>query len=330
MTLDGDTRFALQINPQAYLWAGLPRPAGGPRGQGWAGVTRTVTGAAGADPASGDAERPWAVTVADGDGNLVEVTFLRNSRYLIKPPMWSFEWYADVTEVSRDDSLGILDLKFGEARHYDYDPFGTEPIPLNTNVPEFPDPATARVVTFDTSVLVAGLRPSKFRADDALFISSALAVEIALCRKRPAGWGAGPGNRGGGTWGLSVPVPLDLSTLGAYWDIANSLPSTNIHGLSRIDLLCAATAAVYKAPMYTTRPEAYIGAGHGLKTLKYGRTRNEDAVDGTVPEPPPEWVLRNRAEAAAQGIDLVKLAQSPPDPAPHLRCVIALPPRDRN
>ncbi|MDR1633838.1 MAG: hypothetical protein LBS27_02700, partial [Bifidobacteriaceae bacterium] len=51
------------------------------------------------------------------------------------------------------------------------------------------------------------------------------------------------------------------------------------HGLTRADLLCAATAATFKTPMYTLRPEAYIGAANGLKTLKYGKTRNPDAQD---------------------------------------------------
>jgi alpha-tubulin suppressor-like RCC1 family protein len=213
--------------------------------------------------------------VADEDGNPVEVAFARANRYLIKPPKWSFKWPYSVVEVTRDEPSGVLKLVFGEPMDYADE----------TRVPVFADPATDRAVTIDTSVLIEGLRPAKFRPDDALFVSAALTLETALYRtlmERREGRGA---RSRGASWSLSTPVPLDGTVEAWYSTMAFNMPSDNPHVLSRTDLLCAATAAYYKVPMYTTKPEAYVGAGQGLKTLKYGPVRNEDA-DPVIPEPP--------------------------------------------
>jgi hypothetical protein len=80
-----------------------------------------------------------------------------------------------------------------------------------------------------------------------------------------------------------LPVPIDMEVLWSYQELAGDLCQTGNPGLlDRTDLLCAATAIVYKAQMYTTKPEAYEGLGTGLRLLKYGATRNKDASDKVV------------------------------------------------
>jgi alpha-tubulin suppressor-like RCC1 family protein/predicted nucleic acid-binding protein len=230
-----------------------------------------------------DRTSPWAYTAVDADGKPVEVAFARTCHYLIKPPRWSLRWSYDVVEQHRDESTGLLAVTFSEPSECTMRP---------TRVADRPDPATDRVVTVDTSVLVSGFEPAKFRADDALFISVALATETALFRWSYAGDVPGQGSRRRNLWDLSTPVPIGDGILGRYGSIAFNLPASNPHGLNRTDLLCAATAAVYGAPMYTTKPEAYIGARNGLKTLKYGPIRNKAAQ-----EPPPPSIPQHILEA---------------------------------
>jgi predicted nucleic acid-binding protein len=225
---------------------------------------------------------PWAYTAVDADGRPVEVAYARTNRYLIKPPVWNLDREADVVEVGWEGPMGILDLKLAP-------PAGPAQPPnkRRTAIPEVPGPSDT-IVTVDLSVLLAGLRPTKFRPGDALFISMALATEVALARLRTDN----DSGRGSRSWHVTTPVPVDEEVLAEYTEIAFNLPSSNPHGLSRADLLCAATAVVYKSPMYTTRPEAYAGAGRGLTTLAYGKTRNKTASD--IPPTPPNCQPRAR------------------------------------
>ncbi|MDR2374132.1 MAG: hypothetical protein LBD77_08585, partial [Bifidobacteriaceae bacterium] len=265
----------LELEPVDYLWAGLPNPGHLP---GRVDSHGTLVRAGEIPDLSGypaDAEDlPWAYTAVDEDDRPLEVAVARNRRYLFKPAYWNPNREADVVSVARDDAMGLLDVTLGE------------PGPLRGNDlrARRPDPATDRLATADLSVFLAGLRPTKFRADDAIFVSIAVIAELMLMFEHHAD---GTRRRGmASSWRLSTPVPLDQEILGRYMEIAFNLPSGNPHGLRRTDLMCAATASVYGAVMYTTKPEAYIGAGYGLKTLKYGKTRNPAAVDHKTLPPP--------------------------------------------
>jgi hypothetical protein len=72
-----------------------------------------------------------------------------------------------------------------------------------------------------------------------------------------------------------MPVAIDTAVLRIYTkliDTASDLPD-----LDRTDLLCAATAVVYQAPMYTTKPDAYRPLRNGLRVLPYGKVRDRSA-----------------------------------------------------
>lgn len=275
------------MDPQDYLRAGLPRPgwqtglhARPPRDA--AAVATPMPDLSRLPP---DAEEPWAYTAVDGDGKPVEVAYARTDRYLVKPARWQF--------ASGEKIVGVARQPFGS---YGFELGDPEPW-QETRMRELPDPETATIVTADPSVFIAGLRPSKFRPDDALFISMAMAIEIELYVSRRAD--EDRGRMQGSLWSYSVPVPLDLEVLWAYREMAFRTRGACRRGeLDRTDLLCAATAAIYRAPMYTMKPEAYKGAGNGLKVLKYGKTRNKDANDEPVevddtpryPVLPPEFL----------------------------------------
>jgi alpha-tubulin suppressor-like RCC1 family protein len=194
---------------------------------------------------------PWVFTAVDREGRPVEVAYARTHRYLFRPAYWNIDRQADVVSVGRELPAGHLEVVFGES--------GPDRPP--DVVPEFPDRATATIVTADLSVFLAGLRPTKFRPHDAVFISMAIAAEISRIRKDSPDKGRRMGS--GALWRLSTPVPVDEEILARYREISGKLPASNPHGLSVTDLPCAATATIYGAPMYTTKPEAYVGAGLG-------------------------------------------------------------------
>ncbi|MDR0366708.1 MAG: hypothetical protein LBH68_07775 [Bifidobacteriaceae bacterium] len=218
----------------------------------------------------GDRSAPWAYTAVDEEGKPVEVVFARTNHYLIKPPFWRFNQRADVTEVSRIQPLGVYELNYeapGELREYHF----SEPA----------DGATVDLVTADSSVFLAGLRPSLFRPNDGFFISMAMAIETALVK---ATLDAPEPISLTGRWKLSAPVAINLEILGIFRELngnliraANAGKARSTGDLDRTDLLCAATAVLYGATMYTTRPGAYEAAGEGLKLLKYGPVRNKGA-----------------------------------------------------
>jgi hypothetical protein len=261
-----DTRF--DIDPREYLKAGLPRPT-------WAGLfegrlPERVQVPAGQIPdlsqaTADDDSNPSVYTAVDQDGHPVEVAFGRTHYYLTRPARWSFNTKTCVTKTDRAMPLGVLDLTFGEFGQIKRD-----------GVHLKPTIDTATIVTIDLSVLIAGMRPTKFRPDDAIFVSAALAVETAKIQawypRTPM-----PG-RGGATWRLTVPVPIDTEVVFVYERLVPH-EADNPEMLERVDLLCAATAIVYRSPMYTTKPEAYKGLSKDLKVIKYGETRNPDAQD---------------------------------------------------
>lgn len=261
-------------SPQAYLRAGLTRP------------TESVTwprDAAHAVVEQGEAPNLQEITRNSPPGGHT-VTLLADSdvpaavvegpsqRFLTRPAR---RWlsHSEVLDVQRHPS-GVLDVTSGQRR------------PLRH--PERPGPidtTTARVVTIDRSVVVAGVDPTLFEPDDALFVSVVIPLEMSvMLGTRPA---TEEVFTEFGTWDLSAPVPIDEYVLRIYAELSTPGKKSPLRDgtLERSDLLCAATAILYDAPMYTTRKSAYAGLGLGLKTIAYGPVRNRAALN---PAPPPD------------------------------------------
>jgi hypothetical protein len=215
-----------------------------------------------ADRTPGDHDQPWAYTAVNEAGEPVEVAFARTDHYLTKPVKWGFWPGRKVVEHDRPFPLGSLCLQFGS------------PEPERANVLHgSADLAKARVVTVDLSVLLAGLDPAKFRANDMLFVCEALVIETAWYSSfDPDGANLGMGR----VWEHSLPVPADDHIFSEYQGMKWLKPA--FPGmLTNTDLLCAATAVVYRCPMYTAQPDAYEGVCDELQGLEYGRTLNPEA-----------------------------------------------------
>lgn len=93
--------------------------------------------------------------------------------------------------------------------------------------------------------------------------------------RRTYGRHYGPG------WHASTVTPLDQNVLLAYQMLLTDAeePSPLLReGLTRTDLVCAATSIWFKAPLYTTRPELYEGLGKKVRTVEYGEIRNKKAL----------------------------------------------------
>ena len=118
---------------------------------------------------------------------------------------------------------------------------------------------------------------------DAFFVSVAVALDLEVFNVRLTSTeDAGEGRwdqTACQSWTSSVPVPIDQDVLGIYSALAfsHTVPFDSRKDLSRMDYLCAATAIVYDAPLYTCKKSAYVGLGHGLKTIAYGPVRNKGA-----------------------------------------------------
>ncbi|MFS0698993.1 hypothetical protein AB6N24_03365 [Cellulomonas sp. 179-A 4D5 NHS] len=260
--------------PQAYLRAGLPRPT--------AAVTsvrereHVVTSQDGLprlDELSPDtAAGARTFTVVSDSGTPVAVVEGASHQFLTRPARrWAAR--AEILDVERHPS-GVLDLTCGARRP-----------PTHPERPDPVDPATARVVTVDHSVVLAGIDPSLFGPDDALFVSAVIPLELAVTLgSRPATEELFTAFE---TWDLTTPVPIDEYVLRIYAELSTSRRRNALRDgeLDRSDLLCAATAVLYDAPLYTTKKAAYAGLGLGLRTIAYGPVRNEAAV---TPPPPPD------------------------------------------
>lgn len=257
-------------SPQAYLRAGLTRPTISVSSPRWA--ENVVTDG---NPPSGPVApevRPSSgggrtVTVTDADGSLTSLTEERSSRFLTRPARrWASR--SEIHDMHRDPS-GVLFLEVGARR----------PVSSPEHPPP-PDPETARVVTIDHSVLVAGLDPALFGPDDAIFVSVAIALELAVAHgERPS---TDELFTEYGDWNLSTPVPIDHYVLRNFAEMStrNGRSLLGPGQLDRTDLLCAATAVLYDAPLYTTKRSAYAGLGLGLKVIQYGARRNTSVAGG--------------------------------------------------
>lgn len=259
-----------QPRPQDYLRAGVPRPNLSVRDAGRGAQLKVVgtgelpdlTQIQPADAPGGNYH-----TVVDEDGSILGVVAARSHQYLARPRRGT-PWFRDADPVEwHRGSKGILEVSLGPRSHKNKIQPRSEPL----------DPSTARIVTFDSSVFMAGLTPALFSPDDALFVSVALVVDATITiTQRPeyalSSWTST-------SWPLTDPVPLDTYVLAIYKQLvfhAGGLDKDR--DLDQTDLLVAATAILYEAPLYTTKPEAYKGLRNGLKVLKYGPVRNKEAA----------------------------------------------------
>lgn len=297
--------------PLDYLRAGLARPtqAVGSDRSSWAEnsvgsdsqVMDFLTSARGAG-----ARGPQTLTLTDGSGALSGVVWAPSTQYLTYPAPLEVP-KGEVAQASRSLS-GVL--------HIDTSTRGPEGI---VHEPPPVDPDTARIVTVDLSVLLAQIDPAKFAINEALYISSALAIELAVTTgTEPWSEGTVRGYTKPYEWPWSTPVPIDDLVLYVYSNLALNvhpgLRTTTV--LDRTDLLCAATAIAYDTPMYTTKPEAYKGLKNGLKVLKYGPTRNKGTVVGSpgAAKVGSEKPVRRFATATSAG----QADPPPPTPTPRL------------
>jgi predicted nucleic acid-binding protein len=278
--------------PSAYLRAGLLRPDNTPiftlRN---AIVDRSTADAPLADLGALVRDDVASTTFVDRDGAPTATLFEQPRKYIVGPPTVSL-WAEAVTSLGRDANGYLrVELEAPTGARKEYEP--SDRI----------DVSTARLVTFDTSVLMAGVDKTKFAPDDGLFVSAAIDQDLAVM------FGSSPmphGQQGftsWRSWDQSVPVPVDavvrrifkrLSDTGDLWSEPHSR-------LDRTDLLCAATAIAYGARLYTTHPDDYAGLRNGLRVIAYGPTRNKAALAARVAlaDAPPASLVETLLRSAA-------------------------------
>ena len=251
--------------PQSYLRAGLPRPDDPRHGMLQGDPSANVVGSDVPDVAPGG-RAPRSTTVVDADGTPVAVVWSPSGQHLTRPVHRT---------ITNKDVLGTGRGRYG-LTELEVDP--TSRRARRWEPPSEPvDLVTARVVTIDFSVVLAGLDPRHFARDDALFVSAAIAIEKAVVAER---WRDEDGqwrhSTGFHPWDLTVPVAIDTAVLRIYTKLIDT--AWNLPDLDRTDLLCAATAIAYQAPMYTTKPDAYKPLRNGLRVLAYGKVRDRAAA----------------------------------------------------
>jgi hypothetical protein len=276
--------------PKDYLLAGIPRPTTlFARAVPQVGKIADAADFLTMDRVKG---RAHTLTVLDEDAKVTGIVSAGSTQYLVAP--WTEDNYSGEVLATNRLPSGIVSVELSRAtgpRSRYEDP---KPVDLGT----------ARAVTLDHSVMLAGMDRVKFGTDDALFVSTALAIELALeyteqpqASRISTGWHFGD-------WTRSVPLPVDDLILRIYKHIALAI-EPRLHEnerLDRTDLLCAATAIVYDSPMYTTKPEAYASVKNGLKVIEYGPVRNKQAARERAAAPPRQIldaVLGARAPAPA-------------------------------
>ena len=205
-----------------------------------------------------------ALTALDDNGAPEFVVMRPATGYLVAP--FTQQFFDPIISVTRHSS-GLLNLEL-------------EPHTA-ANVQEFPgtvDLATARPVTIDFSVLATGMDRVMFKEGDAIFISTGLAMDVALVLHSQDAYGSRFVDRPTPkAWTWTTPVQFDLTILDVYQKLemeARYSIARPDSPLDRTDLLCAATAIVYQSPLYTRKPEAYAELKNGLKVIEYGHVRN--------------------------------------------------------
>ena len=253
-------------SPKKYLVAGVPRPASDNYRFFIHSTGRLSDIPAFLENGQGS---PGArtLTILDDEGLPVALLSAGKDAYLSGPP--SEDWYGGIVRRERL-SNGVLDVERKPRAPERYP--DEQPHPIDTQA--------ARTVTFDHSVVLAGIDRKLFGANDALFISIALELESAyMLTQRPEGerMSLSGSHRG---WKHGTPVPIDGMILRIYKELAGltQLRHPEMGVLDRTDLLCAATAIAYDSPMYSTKPDAYADLKNGLKVLEYGPVRNKTAA----------------------------------------------------
>ncbi|GAA3801790.1 type II toxin-antitoxin system VapC family toxin [Cellulomonas soli] len=253
--------------PQAYLRAGLARPQSGP------GILPLSAGNAVGSRAGADRmlDRPAPPTV--GSQSMTVLDEAGAPCAVVSVPSGQFLSYPALADPTAGEALGVRRAPNGMpiVLRGQRQPGHGLPAPVPVDV------ETARVVTVDLSVILAGVDPALFAPDDALFVSAALAIEMAVMLGEREQSGELFPERGYRPWDRSIPVPVDHLVLRMYAQIVSDVRLHYSTELDRTDLLCAATAIIYDAPLYTTKPEAYKVLKNGLKVIKYGPTRNKAA-----------------------------------------------------
>jgi hypothetical protein len=244
-----------------YLAAGLPRPdvsAGLNRVGTVHDVLPFLAGSASSFQEAG------ALTVLDADGELMGVLYRRSNRFVALPG--TEKLLRSVIDEPSYNERGFLTYRYVDLQPEDSEP-GRQDEPIK------------RPVMIDMSVVAHGFNQALFSFGDALFVSSVLKIDLALIlgedltRSIPIRALSYRASR------LSLPVAFDAEIAARYQEIASEIRPTVFSGspLTRTDLICAATAIVYGAPLYTTHPEDYVGI-RGLRVIEYGPVRNKVAA----------------------------------------------------
>lgn len=257
--MTSDTPRRRDLGARDYLEAGLHTPDPAMRRLLLA-RTGDVSGAV--DHLSADPEGAGTFTVVGEDGTPEAVIEKASSKYLTRPRSGLYlTWEVEKVEPH---SSGMRQVTFDRSKP-DLGP---------REYPSLEPIAKPRIVTIDSSVVLAGFDSALFEARDLLFISIALEVEftavVSVRADRPGVEGLGLT-----TWFDSVPVPIDRAVLDVYRRIVGL---ADLKRLTRTDLLCAASAIVYRAPMFTVDPSRYDGIKNGLKLIEYGPARDTATV----------------------------------------------------
>lgn len=250
---------------RAYLVSGLPHPVGGNH----SGLNHYAGHRSDIDEffaLSTDVRGPLALTILDEHENPAAILYRTSQQFLSKPvEHYYFDHHPD--RVTRTPN-GALRFEWDRE---------AEDVPTMPLTPHVDVARGSRPVTFDMSVMLAGIEPDKFAKKDALFVSAAIEIDLRFTIQdhvaRPGFGGTSYFYR---SWEFGEPVPIDREILRVYRDLATTAQSDRLlrESLDRTDLLCAATAILYKAPLFTAKPEAYEGLRHGLRVIEYGPTRS--------------------------------------------------------
>jgi len=282
--------------PEKYLRAGLMHPDNTRHFALRNGVVDSSSGTESAGPA---AEQNDSVTIVDDDGAPESIIYTKPRRYIAGPETFP-TFNAAVVKAARG-AHGFLTVELEPEVHQ------SEPQLLEPADPL--DLETARLVTIDGSVLLAGMDKSKFALGDGLFVSAALDLDFSLLFGTQT-------TIGGRTriftsyrsWNKSVPVPVDALVMRIFHRIADTgnLRKPPHSELDRTDLLCAATAIAYDAPLYTTHPELYAGLRNGLRVIAYGPVRNKPVVSerAAAQKPRPVPAFTELSESFYRGDEL--------------------------
>jgi hypothetical protein len=247
--------------PRAYLAAGLPRPYAGLFSAHRTGsITEIDTFIR--EPQDG-LVKTSSLTVVDDDGLPVAVIHRTSNDFVTIPPTTSTfdEVLSDVTH----EEHGFLTYRMKRRNRVG------ELQPGN-----YVGPAPKRSATFDLSVAEHGFDRSKFVKGDGLFMSAALQPELAVMLATEQRGDESVTMYAFRDWRYTTPVPFDHAVVRIFKEITSNVVPPIVFGspLQRVDLMCAATAIAYDAPMYTAVPERYESVGMGLRLIEYGDVRN--------------------------------------------------------